>query len=332
MNFIQGMQRGVLVTLIMTGTLAFAGTPSKAAVFLKSAIDGAAEQKQELHKIFAPNPFDLLKTLPSMADVKVGVADGLTRVRGIEYRKNAEAAWNYVTRNYARGIGFVQTCWSGMRKRYWQSPVILPEHQPEHQDNNLIDVFGSVEDETVFTCPVTDGYIFLVPESAIDEDFLFQTAGTPFESIVHKLKYNGITISSRVMYLLCTIRQLQLSDPEVYCDVPTLFHANQQELGRIALQLRNKELFDAIKACRYLKITNSYFLNMLSYVVAHALCSKYPLAKIEKILDSGLVFFEEGREMLVRSLRDIVMRSEILGKGIIQEASNDDCESSEEED
>lgn len=318
MNFARILQLGVLV-LIAMGLQIFAGHPPE---FFGAAIRGALEDKkaeQQEASASVVKPSNIRSMLPSIASVQKGLSDGLTYAQSIEYKKNVKAALKYF-----REIGFVRTSWSWVREKYWQVPVILPEQQIY----SSIFVFGPARDETVFACPVTDGYTFVVPERAIATDFLPMSICADLEPIVHDLKRAGIDISSRVMYLLCSIRQLQLSNlvrvldqsSGSVQDIQAFFHAHQKELGRIALQLNDKELFDAIKACRSLEITNSYFLNALSYVVANALCSKHPLETIAGMLDRELVLFRTSREMLVRSLRNVIIKSKIFGEEIVLKA------------
>lgn len=231
--------------------------------------------------------------------------DSVNYVRDIDYRGKA----NVVRQNWHRiyDNGFVKSCWSGIRTAYWHSRVI----PSKDRDFNCVFVFG--RGNATVALKTTDGYDFMVPADVIGNGFMNQHVSENFFTQVNNLKQQfGINVSSRVFYLLCSIKQMQRAQDGENVDALALFNTNMKAIGSTVLRFYDVELFDAIKACTMLKITDEVILGVLRYAVANALCKRYPVfgedgkSPLFSVVRNHLVLFNDEHEILVNVIKQIV--------------------------
>lgn len=229
--------------------------------------------------------------------LRKGAAQGFSRAYDFDYRSFAAAQWD----------GIVQGCWNGLQSLRWYSRVMLPEHH-KFERVSVFDNNGS--DKDTVECVTTDGYRFVVPMVVCTDKFFNKQIIDSFGQIITRLKHTGVNVSSRVLYLIMRIRALQVATPDV--EGAALFNANQAALGRISISFRDYELFDVLRSCRDLCITDEVMLEVINLIISHELASRYPLYKIEAAINRELVLYLQYKKVLKETLKNIVMAMPIF--------------------
>lgn len=228
-------------------------------------------------------------------------------LRGIDYRAAAQKAWDYVQQ--LRQHGVVQGCWNRARAARWYSRVILPEHRTY----NVVHIFPLQDGEETKVYTTTDGYDFILPHRVLGEGFLTAEMSEKFRLTLSELKKVGVNVSSRILYLVCMIRSMQLAGGAVQ-DCYVFFKEHAAELMQIVRVYSNKELFDAIKICRYFNITDSVIIGTLYYTVAKALVMRGSLDDLDTLVDRAfpLLTDEAHKQAFYRAVYQIIMGSKVV--------------------
>ena len=185
-----------------------------------------------------------------------------------------------------------------IRGCYWGSKAILPE---EREFSNVF-VFGRDDQQLdTVTCTTIDGYNFVIPTRIIGDGFLNATICNDFKEHAQGLKNVQVNLNSRVMYLLCTAKRLQIAH-----SINAQATAADVTLEAVAMRLKNQDLFDAIKACAYLNITDADILVPLHYVVAAVLQTRHPVRMVMDLINKELKLYKQTRQQLVDALKNVI--------------------------
>lgn len=185
-----------------------------------------------------------------------------------------------------------------IRGCYWSSKAILPE---EREFSNVF-VFGPDDQQLdTVTCTTIDGYNFVIPTHIIGNGFLDATTCKDFKERAQHLKSVQVNLNSRVMYLLCTAKRLQIAH-----SINAQATAADVTLEAVAMRLKNQDLFDAIKACVYLNITDADILVPLHYVVAAVFQTRHPVRMVMDLINKELKLYKKNRQQLVDALKNVI--------------------------